>query len=160
MTIKAGLLQTLQSHFGQGDQGVAGERGAGVAIPASELAMHFDRGRQPMDALRCYAEAAEAALLNLSPVACAGLAERARALVPQAPQGAERDALELTLATLHGVSAFQALGVGAEAMTAFERAYARLGAHAPGLLLATYFDVPVGAGPAVPGANPGTCPGF
>lgn len=27
-------------------------------------------------------------------------------------------------------------------------------------LYATYFDVPVGAGPAVPAANPGTCTGF
>jgi len=54
------------------------------------------------------------------------LAERARALVPQAPKGAERDALELTLATLHGMSAFHSLGVGSEAMRAFERAYALL----------------------------------
>lgn len=27
-------------------------------------------------------------------------------------------------------------------------------------LLATYFDVPAGAGPGIPGANPGTCTGF
>lgn len=27
-------------------------------------------------------------------------------------------------------------------------------------LLATYFDVPPGAGPAIPGTNPGTCTGF
>jgi DNA-binding winged helix-turn-helix (wHTH) protein len=102
------------------------ERAAGVAVAASELAMHFDRGRQPMAALRRYAEAAEAALLNFSPTACIGFAERARALVPQAPEGAERDALELTLATLHGMSAFHSLGVGSEAKDAFERAYALL----------------------------------
>jgi DNA-binding winged helix-turn-helix (wHTH) protein len=102
------------------------ERAAGVAVPASELAMHWDRGRQPMAALRHYAEAAEAALLNFNPTACIGFAERALALVPQAPESAERDALELTLATLHGVSAFHSLGVGSEAMSAFERAYALL----------------------------------
>jgi DNA-binding winged helix-turn-helix (wHTH) protein len=102
------------------------ERAAGAPVPASELAMHFDRGRQTMAALRCYAEAAEAALLNFSPAACMGLAERARALVPQAPQGLERDALELTLATLEGMSAFHSLGVGAQATSAFERAYALL----------------------------------
>ena len=102
------------------------ERAAGVAVPASELAMHFDRGRQPMAALRCYAEAAEAALLNFSPTACIGFAERAQALVPQAPEGAERDALELTLATLQGMSAVHALGVGSQALSAFERAYALL----------------------------------
>ena len=27
-------------------------------------------------------------------------------------------------------------------------------------LYATYFDVPPGAGPAIPGTNPGTCTGF
>jgi ATP/maltotriose-dependent transcriptional regulator MalT len=79
-----------------------------------------------MAALRCYAEAAEAALLNFSPAVCRALAERARTLVPQAPQGGERDVLELTLATLHGMSAFHSLGVGAEAMSAFDRAYALL----------------------------------
>ncbi|MGZ5272256.1 MAG: AAA family ATPase [Ramlibacter sp.] len=103
-----------------------GERAAGVAVPPSELAMHFDRGRQPMAALRCYAEAADAALLNFSPAVCLALTERARTLVPQAPEGAERDALELALATLQGMSAFHSLGVGPQAMTAFERAYALL----------------------------------
>jgi DNA-binding winged helix-turn-helix (wHTH) protein/tetratricopeptide (TPR) repeat protein len=106
------------------------ERTAGMAVAASVLAMHFDRGRQPMAALRCYAEAAEAALLNFSPTACIALAERARALVPQAPEGAERDALELTLATLQGMSGVHSLGVGSETMSAFERAYALL-ASAP-----------------------------
>jgi DNA-binding winged helix-turn-helix (wHTH) protein len=104
------------------------ERSAGAAIPASELAMHFDRGRQPMTALRHYAEAAEAALLHFSPAACMSLTERALTLVAQAPQGAERDALEMTLATLRGVSAFHSLGVGGEARSAFERAYALLDA--------------------------------
>ena len=28
------------------------------------------------------------------------------------------------------------------------------------VLYATYLDVPPGAGPAIPGANPGTCTGF
>jgi quercetin dioxygenase-like cupin family protein len=28
------------------------------------------------------------------------------------------------------------------------------------LLLATYFDVPAGSGPGIPGTNPGTCTGF
>ena len=102
------------------------ERAAGVAVAASELAMHFDRGRQPMAALRYYAEAAEAALLHFSPAACISRAERGLALVPQAPEGAERDALELTLATLHGMSAFHSLGVGSQAKNAFERAYALL----------------------------------
>ena len=112
-------------HFEVG-AALEGERAAGAAVPPSELAMHFDRGRQPMAALRCYAEAAEAALLNFSPAVCVALTERARTLVPQALQGAERDALELTLATLEGMSAFQSLGAGSQAIAAFERAYALL----------------------------------
>ena len=107
-----------------------GERATGVTVPPSELAMHFDRGRQPMAALRCYAEAAEAALRNFSPAVCLSLTERAHTLVPQTPEGAERGALELTLATLQGMSAFHSLGAGAESMAAFARGYALL-AEAP-----------------------------
>jgi DNA-binding winged helix-turn-helix (wHTH) protein/tetratricopeptide (TPR) repeat protein len=102
------------------------ERSAGVSVAAAELAMHFDRGRQPMTALRYYAEAAEAALLHFSPASCMNLAERASGLLQQAPEGTERNALEITLSTLKGVSAFHLFGVGSEAKSAFERAYALL----------------------------------
>jgi tetratricopeptide (TPR) repeat protein len=47
-------------------------------------------------------------------------------LLTQAPEGRERDALEITLATLQGVSAFHTIGVGSEARNAFERAYTLL----------------------------------
>ena len=103
------------------------ERAAtGVAVAAAELALHYDRGRQPMAALRHYAEAAEAALLNFSPATCISLAERASTLLQHAPDDAERDTLEITLATLHGIAAFHALGVGDEAKDAFGRAYVLL----------------------------------
>ena len=102
------------------------ERAAGVAVAAAELAMHFERGRQPMTALRYYAEAAEAALAHLSPAECMALTERASPLLDQVPEGTERDELELALATLRGVSAFHVLGVGSEAKSAFERAYSLL----------------------------------
>jgi tetratricopeptide (TPR) repeat protein len=102
------------------------ERMAGMPVAASELATHFDRARQPMIALHYYAEAAEAALLHFSPALCFGLTERAMVLLWQAPEGMERDTLEITLATLQGVSAFHTLGVGSEARNAFERAYTRL----------------------------------
>lgn len=104
---------------------------SGVAVAAAELALHYDRGRQPMAALRHYAEAAEAALLNFSPATCISLAERASTLLRHAPDEAERDALEITLATLHGIAAFHALGVGDEARDAFRRAYTLL-PRAPG----------------------------
>jgi tetratricopeptide (TPR) repeat protein len=98
------------------------ERSAGLGIPATELALHFERGRQPLAALRHYAEAAQAALVHLSPATCIGLTERTSALLQQAPEGVERDTLELTLATLRGIAAFQSLGVGNEARDAFQRA--------------------------------------
>lgn len=102
------------------------ERENGVTVAASELAMHFDRGRQPLQAVRRYAEAAESALLHFSPSTCLGFTERALALLRQVPESSERDALEISAATLQGVSAFHALGVGAEASDAFERAYVLL----------------------------------
>jgi DNA-binding winged helix-turn-helix (wHTH) protein/tetratricopeptide (TPR) repeat protein len=102
------------------------ERTTGVPVAASELAMHFDRARQPMIALHYYAEAAEAALLHFSPDLCIGLTERALVLLIQAPEGTERNSLEITLATLQGVSAFHMFGVGSEARNAFERAYTLL----------------------------------
>jgi DNA-binding winged helix-turn-helix (wHTH) protein len=102
------------------------ERAAGLAVASTELALHFDRGRQAMRALRHYADAAGAALQHFSPQACIDLAERAAGLLPQAAAGAERDALALSIHTLHGVAAFQALGVGSMAMGAFERAFALL----------------------------------
>jgi len=102
------------------------QRAAGAPVAAAELAMHFDRARQPLSALRYYVEAAEAALLHFSPASCMSLAERAFGLLEQAPQGLERDTLEITLATLQGLSAFHLLGVGSEAKNAFARAYALL----------------------------------
>ncbi|WP_223528665.1 ATP-binding protein [Pseudomonas sp. GL-R-19] len=102
------------------------ERTTGVPVAASELAMHFDRARMPMIALRYYAEAAEAALLHFSPDLCIGLTKRALVLLMQASEGTERNALEITLATLQGVSAFHMFGVGSEARSAFERAYTLL----------------------------------
>jgi DNA-binding winged helix-turn-helix (wHTH) protein/tetratricopeptide (TPR) repeat protein len=102
------------------------ERSSSVPVAAAELAMHFDRARQPTTALRYYVEAAEAALLHFSPTSCMGLTERASALLQQAPEGEERHALEIAIATLHGVAAFQSLGVGIETRNAFERAYTLL----------------------------------
>ena len=102
------------------------ERAAGALVATAELAMHFERGLQPMTALRYYAEAADAALLDLRPAQCTTLTERGLALLDQAPQGAERNTLEITLATLRGVAATQVLGVNSEAKSAFQRAYSLL----------------------------------
>ena len=103
------------------------ERAAGAPVAATELAMHFERGHEPMAAVRFYAEAAEAALAHLSPRECMRLAEHGLSLLAEAPQGTERTTLEFSLATLQGASATQALGFGCAAKNAFQRAYALLG---------------------------------
>lgn len=115
----------VQRH-GQVGEALETERARGVPVAASELAMHFDRARRPDRALAYFAEAAQSALLNFNPNVCFSLCERALDLLLQVPEGPERDGLEVTLATLQGVSAFHARGVGAEATSAFERAYALL----------------------------------
>src|SRR4029450_9555922 len=53
---------------------------------------------------------------------CMRLTDRALSLVDQAPVGGERTSVEITLATLRGVSAFHMLGAGDEARSAYQRA--------------------------------------
>lgn len=115
------------------------ERGARVDVAASELAAHFDQGRDVSSALRYYEEAAQVALQYLRPGETLSLTERALRLVDKAPAGSERSSRELALGTLRGVAAFHALGAGDVALAAFMRAAERL-ADAPehpmrGLLL-------------------------
>jgi DNA-binding winged helix-turn-helix (wHTH) protein/tetratricopeptide (TPR) repeat protein len=102
------------------------ERAPGAPVAAAELAMHFELGREPMAALRYYVEAAEAALARLSPRECMNLTEHALTLLGQASDGTERDSLEITLATLQGVSATHVHGMSPEAKSAFQRAYSFL----------------------------------
>ncbi len=102
------------------------ERAAGLTVTAAELAMHFDRGRAPTAALRYYAEGAETALLNLSPAECMSLTERALTLLEHTPACTERTSLEITLATLRGLSVFHVLGAGDEVKTALQRGCALL----------------------------------
>jgi DNA-binding winged helix-turn-helix (wHTH) protein/tetratricopeptide (TPR) repeat protein len=99
------------------------ERAEGGKVSSAELAFHFELGREPMSALRYYAEAAESALLHFSPSETMSLTERALALLPAAEASDARVALEVTLATLRGTAAVQLLGTGStEAKHAYERA--------------------------------------
>ena len=102
------------------------ERANGQPVSAAELASHFELGRQPMPALRYYAEAAEMALAQLVAEECVRISEHAWPLLAQAPAGDERDALEIALATLRGLAATRALGAGGEAKSALGRAYSLL----------------------------------
>jgi tetratricopeptide (TPR) repeat protein len=103
------------------------ERAAGGAVAAAELAMHFELGREPLTALRYYAEAAEAALALFSPAECMELTARGLTLLGQAPDGAERNAQEIAIGTLRGLAATRLLGAGSEAKSAFQRACSLLG---------------------------------
>ncbi|MGZ8203353.1 MAG: ATP-binding protein, partial [Burkholderiales bacterium] len=105
---------------------LAQEREAGASVSPAELAMHFERGREPITALRYYEEAARTSLLLVSPAGCMNATERGLRLVDGLPPGSERDALELSLATLHGVSAFHLFGVGDEAKISLRRGWKAL----------------------------------
>jgi len=102
------------------------ERSARVPVSPAELAMHFERAREVTNAVRYYAEAAEAALAHFRPGACMALTERASALLAHAPDGPERTALDISVATLRGLAATRVLGAGSEAKSALARAYGLL----------------------------------
>ena len=97
-----------------------GQRDAATTVAAAELAMHFDRGRAPLAALRYYSEAAAAAL-HVSPSECMSLTERALGLADRTPPSVERSTHEIALATLRGAAAFHLLGAGDEARRAYLR---------------------------------------
>ncbi len=102
------------------------ERATGAPVTVAELAMHFELGHEPMAALRYYVEAAEGALARLSPRECMNHTDHGLTLLGQVPEGGERDALEISLATLRGVSATHVYGMSPEAKSAFQRAYSLL----------------------------------
>jgi predicted ATPase len=62
---RIGPLARAELHLKVG-RALERERAAGVLVSAAELAMHFERGRESITALRYYAEAAQAALLHLA----------------------------------------------------------------------------------------------
>ena len=104
------------------------ERAEGSTVAAAELAMHFERGREPMKAVQYYAEAAEMALLHFSPAECRSLAEHGLGLLDRAPPTTARDAVEIALATLGGVATSHLSGFSsAEARAMLVRAHALLG---------------------------------
>jgi hypothetical protein len=107
-------------------QALERERAAGVSVTAAELAMHFERSHDRLRSLRYYVEAAEAALLHLSPSACMSLTERALALLEGATLRPQYAATELTLWALRGVASFHMLGVNDETRDAFAHAYTLL----------------------------------
>lgn len=108
-------------------QALVAERARGAEVSAAELASHFDLGREPMQALAYYAQAAEAALHLLSPQEAFDLTERALGLAPLAEEGEARTTLEMTLASLQGTAALLVFGIGSrETRAALMRAQASM----------------------------------
>ena len=105
---------------------LAAERAQRAGVTAAELALHFDRGGEPLAALSHYAEAAQAALSSFSPEEALALTERASSLLDEAPAGKDKAAAEIAIRTLHGMAATRVLGFGTETKAALSRAYALL----------------------------------
>jgi len=100
-------------------------RAGGHTVASAELAMHFERGHDPLAALRHYADAAGNAMSSFAPTEAVKLAERALALVPRCPAVPQRQELELSLVAQQGVACSQLFGVASpQATMAFERARA------------------------------------
>ena len=99
------------------------ERANGTFVAASEIALHFERAREPATALRYYIEGAESALAHLSPAECINLAERGLSLLPQVAKSVERTAIEISLSTLFGIATSHVGGITEEAKAALRRAY-------------------------------------
>ena len=79
-----------------------------------------------MRSLGYYVEAADAALLHLSPAACMSFSERALALLEGATLRPQYTPTEVTLWALRGVASFHLLGVVDETRDAFRHAHGLL----------------------------------
>jgi DNA-binding winged helix-turn-helix (wHTH) protein/tetratricopeptide (TPR) repeat protein len=100
-----------------------GLRISGESIAPIELASHYERGHQPLPALKYYAEAAGTAIANFAPFEALNLTSIALKLLPRCPDGTERMEAELSLMHKRGLAAGQVLGIGAsETLKSFERA--------------------------------------
>lgn len=91
---------------------------------AAELASHFERGHQPMLAVRYYAEAAANAVIrHFAPVDAINLTTAGIKLLDRVPDSPQRMELELALVHQRGIACAQAQGIASpESIAAFDRA--------------------------------------
>lgn len=98
---------------------------AGAPVAAAELALHFERGQEPAEALHWQCEAAANALSHLAPQEAADLATRGLHWLDRLSASAALAPLELSLRVTRGVASAQRHGVGsAAALADLERARA------------------------------------
>ena len=119
-----GAAERVEAHLRLA-QDLAIRARAGETIAASELAMHFERGQSPGEALRWQTEAAANALAHLAPQEADEHVERGLRLLSRVPSAAAFAEQELSLRVTRGVASAQRFGVGsAAALTELERARA------------------------------------
>jgi DNA-binding winged helix-turn-helix (wHTH) protein len=118
---RIGALARARWHRGVAES-IARRRGTGIEVSAAELALHHELGHDVPNALRHYAEAAEAALRRFAPAEAMGLTDHALGLLPSCPDGTEKLELEIALLGPRTVAASHVVGVTApETMAAYER---------------------------------------
>ncbi|MBI5716893.1 MAG: AAA family ATPase [Burkholderiales bacterium] len=97
-------------------------RAAGVPATSAEIASHHELGLEPRAAISHYSAAAESALGHFAPQEAFQLTERALALLPDCPPGAETQEAELSLAASRGVAFSLLQGIAApDTVAAFDR---------------------------------------
>ena len=107
------------------------EAQGGGGASAASLALHHERGLQPMAAMHAYAAASDRALGRFAPREALLLADRGLGLLGQSPDSESRRAVEFTLVHLRGASLAYSVGVSSpEGRAAFQRAD-ELGAQLP-----------------------------
>jgi DNA-binding winged helix-turn-helix (wHTH) protein/tetratricopeptide (TPR) repeat protein len=118
---RIGVAAQVQLHR-RAAQALAAGAVQGVPAAPAELASHHERGREPAQALKAYALAAQSALRHFAPLQAIEICEQARPLLELVPEGADRMMLELGIESPRGVAAAQVHGVGsAESLVVFER---------------------------------------
>lgn len=102
---------------------LAGRATQGEGLAAAEIALHFERGHAPAEALRWLTEAASTALARYAPGEAIGHADRGLDLVRRRPPDDATRASELSLRVTRGVATAQRHGVGSrEALLHLEQA--------------------------------------
>jgi DNA-binding winged helix-turn-helix (wHTH) protein len=130
--------RVLHLRVGEAKEAAFGARSAEIA---AELAVHFERGGDPLRAARYFGQAARSALRRAAVREAASLLQRALDQLGKLPDGPERADQELGLQVMLGASLAAAHGFTApEVGQAYERAHTlcRLAGQRPELFSALY----------------------
>ena len=119
---RIGAAQRVQFHR-RAARSLENRRARGFDSAPAEIAAHYERGREPIAAVRHYATAAQSALSHFSPEEAAEIARHALKVLAERPTSSESMELELSLVACLGLAASHTQGIATpEARAAFERA--------------------------------------